>query len=28
VLQRHASSLAPLFANVRNVFFPWSLGST
>ena len=28
VLQRHAPSLAPLFADVRNVFFPWSLGAT
>jgi len=28
VLQRHCPALAPLFANLRNVFFPWSSGAT
>ena len=28
VLQRHAPALAPLFAGVRNVFFPWRLGGS
>ncbi|HEY1751108.1 MAG TPA: peroxidase family protein [Caulobacteraceae bacterium] len=28
VLQRHCPSLAPLFAGVRNVFFPWNRGAT
>jgi len=27
VLQRHCPALAPLFADVRNVFFPWRLGA-
>ena len=27
VLQRHCPSLAPLFADCRNVFFPWSRGA-
>ena len=26
VLQRHCPALAPLFADVRNVFFPWRAG--
>jgi len=26
VLERHCPALAPLFADRRNVFFPWSLG--
>jgi Animal haem peroxidase len=28
VLQRHCPLLAPLFADCRNVFFPWSRGAT
>ena len=27
VLQRHCPALAPLFADARNVFFPWALGT-
>jgi hypothetical protein len=27
VLQRHFPALAPSFADIRNVFFPWSLGA-
>ena len=27
VLNRHCPALAPLFADVRNVFFPWSLAA-
>jgi hypothetical protein len=27
VLQRHCPALAPLFADARNVFFPWRLGA-
>ncbi len=28
VLQRHCPALAPLFADNRNVFFPWALGAS
>ncbi len=28
VLQRHCPALTPLFADCRNVFFPWTLGAT